>query len=183
MEQRGFIHNMMDVKVLILFVLSQTLYPVDVQKLYELCYQDDCLSYFDLSTAVPQMVESGHIEQTEPGKYAITQKGRDAEEVTHDSIAYPVLQRAQQAVERFNRDVRRDNLIHTEILPREGGDFSVVMGLDDENGNLMTLELLAPSQQEARSLAKAFHKSAENIFQDVMTDLLGVAEPKDDADV
>ena len=183
MEQHGFIHNMMDVKVLILFVMSQALYPVDVQKLYELCYQDDCLSYFDLSTAVPQMVESGHLEKVEEDRYVITQKGRDAEEVTHDSIAYPVLQRAQQAVERFNREIRRDNLIRTEILPRESGDYSVVLGLDDEVGNLMTLELMAPTQQQARALARAFHKSAENIFQDVMTELLGVAEPKDDADV
>jgi hypothetical protein len=42
----------------------------------------------------------------------------------------------------------------------------------------MTLELMAPTQQQARALAKAFHKSAEVIFQSVMTELLGVAEPK-----
>ena len=178
MEQHGFIHDMMDVKVLILYVTSRALYPMDLQKLYELCYQDDCLSYFDVSVAVPQMVESGHLVQPEPGLYAITDKGRETEELTHDSIAYSVLQRAQSAVERFNREIRRDSLIRTEILPREGGDFSVVLGLDDEVGNLMTLELMAPTQQQARALAKAFHKSAEHIFQDVMTDLLGVAEPK-----
>ena len=61
MEQHGFIHSMMDVKVLILFVMARVLYPVDVQKIYELCYQDECLSYFDVREAVPQMVESGHM--------------------------------------------------------------------------------------------------------------------------
>ena len=62
MEQRGYIHNMMDVKVLVLYIMSRVLYPVDLQKIYELAYQDDCLSYFDLAQAVPQMVESGHLE-------------------------------------------------------------------------------------------------------------------------
>jgi hypothetical protein len=178
MEQHGFIHDMMDVKVLILFVTSRALYPLSLQKLYELCYQDDCLSYFDVSVAVPQMVESGHLQESEPDSYVITDKGREAEELTHDSIAYSVLQRAQLAVERFNREIRRDSLIRTEILPREGGDYSVILGLDDEVGSLMTLELMAPTQQQARALAKAFHKSAEVIFQSVMTELLGVAEPK-----
>ena len=176
MEQRGFIHDMLDVKVLILFVAAKALYPMDVQKIYELCYQDDCLSYFDVTVAVPEMVKSGHLEEAEPGLYVITQKGREHEQVTHDAIAYPVMQRALAAVERFNREIRRDNLIRTEIIPRTDGDFSVVLGLDDEKSNLMTLELMAPTQQQARQLARAFHKRAEAIFGTIMNELLDEAE-------
>ena len=61
MEQQGFIHNTMDVKVLILYTMARIECPADVQQIYELCYQDDCLSYFDLREALPQMVESGHL--------------------------------------------------------------------------------------------------------------------------
>ena len=61
MEQHGFIQDMLDVKVLILFVMAKLSYPVSLQKIYELCYQDDKLSYFDVSVAVPQMVQSGHL--------------------------------------------------------------------------------------------------------------------------
>ena len=56
MQRLGFIHDMMDVKVLILFVMSRVGYPVNVQQIYELCFQDDCLSYFDVCTALPEMV-------------------------------------------------------------------------------------------------------------------------------
>ncbi|MGN1028087.1 MAG: DUF4364 family protein, partial [Faecousia sp.] len=48
MQRLGFIHDMLDVKVLILFVMSRVAYPVNTQQIYELCYQDDCLSYFDV---------------------------------------------------------------------------------------------------------------------------------------
>lgn len=179
MEQPGFIRDILDVKVLILYVTAKSLYPLSLQKIYELCYQDDKLSYFDVSIAVPEMVDSGHLMQKENGEYAITEKGREAQSVTEDSIAYPVLQRAKNAVERFNREIRRDSLIHTEILPRENGDFSVVMGLDDEIGNLMTLELMAPNQKQARVLEKAFHKDAEELFHLVMTVLLDEAENRE----
>ena len=52
---------MMDVKVLILFVMARVNYPVNMQQIYELCYQDDCLSYFDVCTAIPEMVKSGDV--------------------------------------------------------------------------------------------------------------------------
>ena len=66
---------MMDVKVLILFVMARVNYPVNMQQIYELCYQDDCLSYFDVCTAIPEMVKSGHLKQVENDCYEITDKG------------------------------------------------------------------------------------------------------------
>lgn len=176
MERHGFIHDMMDVKVLILYVMARVQYPVDEQKIYELCYQDECLSYFDVREAIPQMVDSGHLERNEDGGYVITDKGKVDGAVIEDSLAFPVAQRAKQAVKRFNREVRRDSLIRTKILPREGGDFSVVMGLHDEQGCLMNLELMAPTQQQARKLASTFHDNAEGIFKTVMTAFLNETE-------
>ena len=45
MERRGFIHDILDVKILILYVMSLVEEPVSAQTIYELCYQDDCLSF------------------------------------------------------------------------------------------------------------------------------------------
>ena len=179
MEERGFIRDMLDVKVLILFVAAKAKYPLTLQKIYELCYQDDRLSYFDVSIAVPQMVESGHLEQLPDGTYVVTQKGAEQEEVTRDSIAFPVMQRALAAVERFNRRVLRNNFIRTEVLSRPNGEYAVVLGLDDEFGNLMTLELAAPNRMQARTLEKAFGQKAEVLFQTVMSTLL--QEPEEEA--
>ena len=77
MQRLGFIHDMMDVKVLILFVTARSNYPMTTQEIYELCYQDDCLSYFDVCTAIPEMVKSGHLRELEGEKYEITPKGRE----------------------------------------------------------------------------------------------------------
>ena len=90
MRRLGFIHDMMDVKVLILFVMARVSYPVDIQQIYELCYQDECLSYFDVCTAVPEMVKSGHLKEAEAGTYVITDKGKADGSLTEDSIAFTV---------------------------------------------------------------------------------------------
>lgn len=180
MQRLGFIHDMMDVKVLILFVAARSNYPMTAQEIYELCYQDDCLSYFDVCTAIPEMVKSGHLKQLDGEKYEITEKGRDAGSLTEDSIAFTVKQRAENAVARFNRQIRRSSFVKTQTVPREGGDYSVIMSLDDEMGNLMTLELAAPDQRQAVRLAKLFEKKAENVYNLTMTELLDEEDSVDE---
>ncbi len=180
MQRLGFIHDMMDVKVLILYVASQSNYPMTAQEVYELCYQDECLSYFDVCTALPQMVASGHMQQLEDERYEITEKGRADGKLTEDSIAFTVRQRAENAVARFNRQLRRSSFVKSQIIPRENGDFSVVMALDDEMGNLMTLELVAPNQRQAIRLGKLFEKKAELLYNLTMTELLDNMEESED---
>lgn len=172
MQRLGFIHDMLDVKVLILFVTARVSYPVTTGQIYELCYQDDCLSYFDVCSAIPQLVTSGHLKELEGETYEITDKGRADGSLTEDSIAYTVRCRAENAVARFNRQIRRKSFVKTQVIPRETGDCSVVMSLDDEAGNLMTLELMAPNQRQAVRLAKLFETKAEVIYNMTMAELL-----------
>ena len=179
MRRLGFIHDMLDVKVLILFVMSKVSYPVTTQQVYELCYQDDCLSYFDVCTAIPEMVKSGHLKEVEQDSYVITEKGKADGSLTEDSIAFTVKQKAENAVARFNRQIRRSSFVKTQIIPRESGDYSVIMALDDEFGNLMTLELVAPDQRQAVRLGKLFEKKAEAVYNLTMAELL---DEEDDLD-
>ena len=172
MQRLGFIHDMMDVKVLILFVMARSGYPMTCQEIYELCYQDDCLSYFDVCTAIPELVRSGHLKALEDEKYEITEKGKADGALTEDSIAFTVKQRAENAVARFNRQMRRSSFVKTQVIPRESGDFSVIMALDDEMGNLMTLELVAPDQRQAVRLSRLFEKKAETVYNLTMAELL-----------
>ena len=180
MRRLGFIHDMLDVKVLILFVMARVTYRVDIQQIYELCYQDECLSYFDICTAVPEMVKSGHLKEAENGCYVITEKGRGDGSLTEDSIAFTVKQKAENAVARFNRQIRRSSFVKTQIIPRDSGDYSVIMALDDELGNLMTLELLAPDQRQAVRLGKLFEKKAEAVYNLTMAELLDEEDELDD---
>ena len=180
MQRLGFIHDMMDVKVLILYVMARVNYPVTIGEIYELCYQDECLSYFDVCTALPEMVDSGHLKLLEDDRYEITEKGRETGALTEDSIAYTVKQRAENAVARFNRQIRRSSFVKTQIIPREKGDFSVILSLDDEMGNLMTLELMAPDQRQAVRLSRLFESKAEDVYNLTMTTLLDGEDALDD---
>ena len=174
MERHGFIHDMMDVKVLILFVAARANYPMTTQEIYELCYQDDCLSYFDVCTAVPEMVASGHLQQ-DGEQYSITEKGRQDGGLTEETVAFSVRQRAENAVTRFNRQLRRKSYVSAQDAKRET-DYGVRMTLDDDMGNLMKLELAAPDQRQAMRLQQALENKAEFIYNFIVTELLDEEE-------
>ena len=176
MKKLGYIHDMMDVKVLILYVMNRTAYPLTVQELYELCYQDDCLSYFDVCTAVPELVQSGHLQQLPQECYEITEKGRQHGELTADSVAFTVKHRVENAVEKFNRQLRRRSFVTTQVNTGDSGEISVTMTLKDEVGHLMTLSLMAPDNRQAHRLGKLLEQKAEEIYNLTMMELLDEEE-------
>lgn len=176
MEHLGYIHNILDVKVLILYVMGLVETPVTAQTIYEFCYQDDSLSYFDVQESIPQMVTSGHLEQQEDDRYVITEKGRSAGEVTWDGIAVAVRERATRAVEKYNKEQKRNQFLRSSIEEKEDGEFVVRMGLDDMHGPLMDLAVTAPTIQQARRLERAYRAKAEQIHQSVMALLLDKKE-------
>ncbi|MBQ2892888.1 MAG: DUF4364 family protein [Oscillospiraceae bacterium] len=180
MQRLGFIHDMMDVKVLILFATARSNYPMTSQDIYEVCYQDECLSYFDVCTAIPEMIKSGHLRQVEDERYEITEKGRQDGELTADSIAFTVKQRTENAVARYNRQIRRSSFVKTQAVPRKNDEYSVIMSLDDEMGNLMTLELLAPDQRQATRLSRLVEKKAEILYNLIMSELLDGEDSDED---
>ena len=172
MKRLGFIHDMLDVKVLVLFVTARTTNPVTIQEIYELCYQDDCLSYFDVCTAVPELVSSGHLEALPEERYRITEKGKENGALTEDSVAFTVRQRAEKAVDAFNRKLRRSSFVKTQITEKENGEFAVLLTLDDELSSLMKLELTAPTEKQAIHLSRCMEEKAEMVYHLSMTVLL-----------
>ena len=171
MAEFGFIRDMIDVKLLILFVMANSEYPLSLQKIYELSFQDDRLSYFDLSIAVPEMVETGHLKKLATDLYQITQKGREADEVGHDAIAFPVMQRAREAVEKNNQKMRSESNIQASSR-QDGKGWSAELTINDENGSLMRLEIPAPDEKQARFLENAMREKAGMLYRTIIKELL-----------
>lgn len=176
MERRGYMRDILDVKVLVLYVMARVETPVTPQTVYELCYQDETLSYFDVQESIPQLVETGHLEQLPRDRYVITEKGRAAEEAMADAVAFTVRERARAAVDHYNRELKRERFVRSEITRREDGEYLVRMELDDLRGALMDLTLAAPTLQQARRLEAGYKKNAELVYQAVMIGVLGDGE-------
>ena len=73
-ERRGFIHEKLDIKLLILFVLRRLPSEIDGERLADLVLIDGGIGYFDYKDCLAELVQTAQIEEGEDG-YRVTAKG------------------------------------------------------------------------------------------------------------
>jgi hypothetical protein len=178
MPRFGFIHDKLDIKFLVLYILSRVAAPIDFSTLTDLVMCDDGVDYFDYATAVAELVDSGHLA-LEDGLYSATEKGRRNGTICESSLSYSVRVKCDKNLARLNATLRRDAQVRAEILPRPEGDFTLRLSLDDEGGNLLTVELLTASELQASHLAEQFRAHPEQVYNGVLEVLLSCGDQKE----
>ena len=169
----GFIRGQLDVRLLLLYILARVEYPIDEAQLLDLALCDEGVNYFQFTEALASLMNTGHIERSENGKIAIPPKGRANGSICEDEVAYSVRLKCDRSVAEMNKVLQRQNQIRADILPRsDGNGVTVRMILDDDTGNLLTMDMLAPDARQGKLLADAFCSRADAIYNTLLRELL-----------
>ena len=166
MDNLGFIHEKLDIKILILFVLRRLPGEVDPETLLELCQCDEGIGYFDYSDCLNELVESEHITETEDG-YTITEKGIRNADAVESSLPYSVRSKALRLLAPVEEQMRRAAMLTARHTVNEDGCV-VELAMEDGKGEVMHLKLLCSGEEQARGIEKRFRKDAEGVYQRVM---------------
>ena len=167
----GFIHGELEQKILILYILSRLSEPVPFDTLLDLALCDDGIRYFDFAERLAELVDTGHVAGPEGG-YVITEKGRRTAEICVAELPYTVRMRCDENADACNRALRREEQVRASVEARRNGTFTVRMALDDNIGNLMDLQVVAPEKALADALAERFRTNPERIYTRLMNLLL-----------
>ena len=164
-EPRGYLHDKVDVKVLILFILARIDTPLSTQEIFEVAYQDDSLNYFVLAESLPELVETGHLKTDEKGRYSITEKGRQQGAYVEDSLAVPVVQKVSVSIAEKQIQLRRDGFITTAVSQDEDGFWIATLNYRDDGMPMMRLSLMAPNEELAGRMAANLKKQADLLYK------------------
>ena len=167
----GFIHEKIEVKILILFILRRLSKPVKLDVLTELTLCDDGISYFDFTECVNELVRTEHLK-IEDGMYSLTGKGIRNGEITENSLPYSVRTKAEKTTSTTRAEQNRSAMIKTHSTVNPDGGCTVAMSLSDGLGDIVTLELFAANESQALALEKGFRKNAENIYNTLIEMIL-----------
>jgi len=171
MERFGFIHDKLEVKFLILFILGRLEAPIDMDTLIDLTLCDDGISYFDVIECVANLKETAHIKE-ENGCIFITEKGLQNGRATESSIPSSVRRRAEENTVALARTQRRNAMVKTECLSRASGGLTVKLSLSDGLDEILAMELYAANEAQAEAIQDGFSKRAEQIHGQIIALLL-----------
>lgn len=171
MDNLGFIHEKLDIKILILFILGGMNQKVDANTLTELCLCDEGISYFDYTECLLELAQTGHISH-EDGLYEITEKGRKNGKITESSVAYSVRIKVEKQMRKLKQQLRRNAMITSDYTEHEGGGYKVNLTLSDGIGDIMSIELLAGDKTQAKALCNGFRNRAEQVYTALIDELL-----------
>lgn len=167
MAKVGFIHDKLDIKMLVLYLLDRAVGPVDFDTLTDLVMRHEGVEYFDFAEALGELVTSGHLVEESEG-YTITEKGRINSAACEGSLPYSVCQRCDRDLIPINAALRRAAQIRGEKRANRDGSVVARLSLDDDGGNLLTIELLCPSADQADRLIAGFKARPEEVYRKVL---------------
>ena len=172
MARFGFIHSKLDIKLLILYILTRVVDPIDFDTLTDLVMCDDGVDYFQYAEALSELVDSGHLV-LEEDHYFPTDKGRRNSADAESSLSPVIRQRCDRRLAPLNAALKRKTQVRSYVEPSSDGTFyKVHLMLNDETDNLFTLSLLAATQGEGEDIANRFNKYPERIYNQVLNILL-----------
>jgi hypothetical protein len=179
----GYIRDKLDVKFLILFVMSCLDIEVTFDDVAEMAMIDNAMTYFDVSDAFYEMVESGHVEAN-GDLYRITERGRQVLTGYERRLPASVRRDAQKAVMKTVARLKRNALISTSTKEVGDKNFVVTLKMSDSVGELISLDMMVVNKRLALLLEGNFKANAEVIYNEilnaVMRDYSQTVEPAPD---
>ncbi len=165
MDRFGFIHEKLDIKILILFILRRLPGVVDPETLGELCQCDDGIGYFDYSDCLSELIDTGHISESEEG-YEITEKGMRNADAVESSLPYSVRSKALRLIAPVEERMRRAAMIKAAHEVNKEGCF-VTLAMSDGVGEIINLRFLCADETQAKLIEKNFRRNAEGYYHKI----------------
>lgn len=168
----GFIRDELDLKLLVLYIMSKAAAPLTFLQLLDLALCDAGVNYFSLTQAVDHMVETGQLVKEEE-RYSLTEKGRRNSEICQNSLPYSVRMHCDENLVRVNQDLRRQAQVQTAITDHEEGTCTLRLRLNDVGSPLLDLELLVPDRPQAIAMSQRFQTDPAALYHAIVAHLQG----------
>lgn len=171
-KRHGFIHEKIDIKILILFIMNRLSDYVAHDTLLDIVVGcDDGISYFEIGECVADLCETEHIVEKD-NRYLITDKGRENGSIMESNIPYSVRVKAERATTSLADLQKRSSMISATHSTRSHGGYKVSLSMSDGVGPVMNIELFVADEKMTSVIEKRFTENAEHIYNRLLDSLL-----------
>ena len=161
-----------DIKILICDVLRSVDGPVSHEDLVGVLADRGLANYFELSGSVSELIDAGHVGQSEEG-YTLTSTGAQIADMLAADLPATVRERALSAVEEAVAVSKKKRQNRAEIVPVDNG-YEVRCSITDPDlGLLYALTVYSPTAASAEKIRDNFVDKAERLLRQDLSLLTG----------
>lgn len=171
------LENKIDIKVFILYLLSNVGEPLEFTTLNDIVVQDEFVNYFDFAFCFSELLEANQIDEIEienggEPRYVISQSGKDTLDSYESSLLPVIRERALKSAFRLIAYNRTGKRMISEIT--ECGDgYTLKCSIVDKRKTIFSVELYVAERAYAEKLKANFEERAEIIYRGSLSLLSG----------
>lgn len=172
----GFIHDKLDIKLLLIYVAAHLAAPVDLDTMADLCLCDSGINYFSFSQNFQEMVSQGLMDKTEDDKYIASARGKEICVSAESSLALTIRTKCDRQLKILNETLLRQKQIRADVKPTDTG-ADVYLYMDDDTGHVFTLTMMVPTEAEGHRIARRYLDQPSRIFNRILAAVLDEDRP------
>ncbi len=159
-----------EIKFAILYTLRQYPYPLSLTRLTELLtWDENVMSYFDLTIMLSELIEDGFIEQLfykNSECVKLTGRGTDTEDFFRDRVPKSIRKKIASAVRREEfEELVNPNGVTAEVIPAGGGRHTAALTMLDGGSPILEIKIDAGQRLQAVRTAEALKEHAAEIYK------------------
>lgn len=160
------------IKILICYVIASLPGPLSGEGLLEALSGKGYANYFECAGALSELLEAGHIELDESGRYNITKSGREIASLLADDVALTVRERVLSYAQVIaKREVNMQSC--RAFISRTEKGWKLRGTVSDSSGEMFAIEAVFPSVESAQRARDRFLDNAEDIVMNSFDVLAG----------
>lgn len=161
-----------DNKIIILYILEKNSKALSVEQIAKFCEDFDDITYFDICSYIQELVTNNYIATSIcEGKtcYSITPIGLSTLNELLELIPGVNLHNIKKIINKNIIKGKTAYSIGNEVLPVKDDEFKVSCYITDVNDELVNITLYAANKEQAINITKNWNKSAEEIYDTLLS--------------
>ena len=173
---QGLLTEKNDVKVFILYLMSNVGYPLEYAEVHDIVIQNDYVGYYDFAECFAELLDAKHIVssiENDTAMYTVSTLGRQVAGELETDIRPIIREKSLRSALRMLSFKRRGAKLRCESSPRDDGMYDFNCAIVDKEGELMNVDLIVDSKQLCEKMELNFRDKPDIVFRGLIALLTG----------
>ena len=173
------LNNKTDIKIFILYLLSNVGYPLSYGQINDITVQDDFVGSFEFAECFSELLETGNVKECEEDSektYLITEQGKSVAAALQSDILGFIRTKSLKSALRYLSFQKRGSYVHTEVVQRPDGKFDLKCQVAEPDNPTLEIQVAIDNRYQLNRMRHHFEENPETVYRSILALLSGEAD-------